>query len=95
MTLSSIPSINRTGYEFTQLDSYIKPGYDTMINNTKIQFHYKLTEQISSSQFQQKTILAISVAIFTVLAINLLRRYVIINKDNNEAFKTLFKFKKN
>jgi len=79
MTLSSSPTINRTGHEFLQLDSYLKPGFDTMINTTKLQFHYRLTEEISASQLQQKIVLAIAFLTFTLLTVNVLHKLSIFN----------------
>jgi len=40
-SLNKFP-INRTGYDFIQLNEYIKPSYDTIINGTKNKFHESL-----------------------------------------------------
>ena len=37
-TLSNSPA-NRTGHDFMQLNSYISPGYDSVLNSSKAQIH--------------------------------------------------------
>jgi len=67
-SLSAMP-INRTGHDFLQLNQYLKPSYDIMINTTKYKLHSYFeniftlmeTKQIIFSLFQSGLFLAVTV----------------------------------
>ena len=90
ISLSIKPLINRTGYDFIQLDSYLKPGYDAVMNNTKIQFHNKLISSLRTTHLHQKIFLGSAIAIFTLLIIRLIWKMSIFYSENTEVFIALF-----
>ena len=47
ISLSKETSINRNGTNFKQLNSYLKPAYDEMINSTKLNFHVALQNRLN------------------------------------------------
>lgn len=51
--LSAKKSI-KSSTTFLQLDSYLKPSYDTLANRTKLQFHYMIQNEIAAKMDNEK-----------------------------------------
>jgi len=52
-TLSSAASLNKSGQDFVQLNDYLKPSFDTMMNSTKHQFHSTLRSSLKGFRIEQ------------------------------------------
>jgi len=67
-SLSKFP-INRTGSDFIQLNQYLKPSYDKIINNTKNVFHSSFQGIFSLMHMKQLAIAFIQGFIFLLIMV--------------------------
>ena len=68
LSLDSFP-INRTGNDFVQFNSYIKPSFDVMMNTTKYQFDSSFRTLLYQIQMEQVAVTVSQIAIFIFAAI--------------------------
>ena len=75
-----------------QLNSYLKPSYDTMVNKTKISFHYLLQDILTSTRLNE--IVMIGVVIF-VLIVSVFYLYFKVNsfyEDTDTVLDIIIEF---
>ena len=68
LSLDSFP-INRTGNDFVQFNSYIKPSFDVMMNKTKYQFDSSFRTLLYQIKMEQVAVTVTQIAIFIVITI--------------------------
>jgi hypothetical protein len=63
------PPFNLRSYDFMQFNSYIKPGYDNLMNNTKNNFHSSFNQLFYQIQIEQVAIALAQISIFLIATI--------------------------
>lgn len=69
ITSLGVLPINRTGLTFRKYNSYLKPAYDNLMNNTKLQLHSKFTDIFRQMTLKQLGFIVGQVIIFIVFII--------------------------
>jgi len=62
-------NVDMQSHELIQLNSYLMPAYDTIMNDTKMQAHEELVNQLSDSISHQKIVLIMLILLFGLFAL--------------------------
>lgn len=90
-TLSNGSAINRTGDEYSRLDTYIKP-YMRMINGTKMQLHKQFSDIMQDNyKYQTWMIMALSCG-FVLIGIYLCLQVYTYYSNRAELIKIILQF---